>query len=443
MSTETNKAIEAVIPLKFGMTQSGQCFALSNPYLISQNDDISIDMKTFEKGGSGYVNFGVDNKLPLMIDSILSENNLAPGILTREKGLLYGQGLKLYKEVLEDGSFRKEWTQDEAIQAWLDSWDYKNYVRQCLWEFKVMNGFFVKFIKTKDNRSIHHLEFISNSYCRCVAPTTFIGNLSAVDRFYLCDFNNNSSTAICYPRFSKKPNSDVSIDYYRDYTLGGDYYALPAYIGALEWIKCSSAVPKYIKHLTDNSITAIYHVHSPERYWDNLKEEITTNNPSLKPSEILEKLEEKRIEKFNSFSETLSGSINAGKFLETIDFVDDRGVSHSWKIEKIDQNIDKTIDAHLAVKTAADSATTSGIGIPPALSNIVVEGQLSSGSQSLYAYKLYLASDVTIPEEIILEPLNKAIKFNFPNTTTKVGFYRPIVKTEDSIHSGERIKNKI
>lgn len=444
MSIETNNPPVETTPLKFGVAQSGECFALSNPYIITPNEDLSVDMQYFETEGNEFVSFGTDNQFPLMVEKILSENNLAPGILTREKGLLYGQGLRLYSEILEDGDFRKQWVQNNDIQNWLDAWDYKSFVRQCLWEFKVMNGFYVKFVKNGANNQITHLEFLSNNHCRAITPTSPLKNMQTVTKFYMYDFRKRTgNTAHIYPRFSKKIDAPISIDYYRDYTLGGDYYALPAYVGALEWIKRSSAVPKYIKHLTENSITAIYHIHSPQTYWDTLKDELKQQHRELDTTKILEKLEEKRIQIFNELQSTLSGSVNAGQFFETIDFIDDRGQAHVWKIEKIDQNIDKTIDAHLAVKTAADSATTSGIGLPPALANFVVGGDVSSGSQSLYAYKLYLASDVTIPEEIILESLNKAIKFNFPKKNIQIGFYRPIVKTEDSINSGERLKNNV
>ncbi len=92
--------------------------------------------------------------------------------------------------------------------------------------------------------------------------------------------------------------------------------------------------------------------------------------------------------------------------------LDEPGQQWSWKITPIDQKIKDFIDAQIRVSEKADSATTSGIGLHPALSNIMVDGKLSSGSEMLYALKLYLASDVTISEEVVLEGINRAIQIN-------------------------------
>lgn len=91
----------------------------------------------------------------------------------------------------------------------------------------------------------------------------------------------------------------------------------------------------------------------------------------------------------------------------------------------------------------ADSATASGMGLHPALSNIMVDGKLASGSEQLYALKLYLATEVDIPEMIVTRAINAAIAANWPAKKLKLGFYHDIVKTEDSVTSGERVKNAV
>ena len=71
----------------------------------------------------------------------------------------------------------------------------------------------------------------------------------------------------------------------------------------------------------------------------------------------------------------------------------------------------------------------------------MVNGKLASGSELLYAFKLYLNSDVEIPSSIILGPINQAIAFNFPNKDLQIGFYHQSVKSEESLTSSARIKN--
>ena len=43
-------------------------------------------------GGQKIVPYGNNNRLPVQIRDLMDENNLAPGILARQKGLLYGEG---------------------------------------------------------------------------------------------------------------------------------------------------------------------------------------------------------------------------------------------------------------------------------------------------------------------------------------------------------------
>ena len=74
--------------------------------------------------------FGFDNNLPVQIRDLLEKNNLGPGILQRKTGLQYGQGPYLYQLKLENNEITKEWTEDAEIQAWLDTWDYRRFVRE-------------------------------------------------------------------------------------------------------------------------------------------------------------------------------------------------------------------------------------------------------------------------------------------------------------------------
>ena len=119
------------------------------------------------------------------------------------------------------------------------------------------------------------------------------------------------------------------------------------------------------------------------------------------------------------------------------------GNLQEWKITPIDQKIQEFVTAQIDIAKYADSAATSGMGRHPALSNIQVEGKLASGSEQLYAFKLYLSTEVDIDETIVCQTLNDAIAINFPSKNVKIGFYHDVVKTEDSVTSSERLKNKV
>ena len=79
--------------------------------------------------GVRVVPWGIDNNLPKTVRDILEKNNLGPGILDRKTGLMYGQGPMLYRVNVVNNERVQEWLIDNEIQEWLDTWDYRSYIR--------------------------------------------------------------------------------------------------------------------------------------------------------------------------------------------------------------------------------------------------------------------------------------------------------------------------
>ena len=68
--------------------------------------------------------YGPNNDLPVFIRNVMEKNNLAPGILNREIGLLYGSGPALYRLHYIEGEIHRDYTDDKEIWDWLRSWNY-------------------------------------------------------------------------------------------------------------------------------------------------------------------------------------------------------------------------------------------------------------------------------------------------------------------------------
>ena len=197
--------------------------------------------------------------------------------------------------------------------------------------------------------------------------------------------------------------------------------------------------------MTDNGLNLAYHIHSPQAYWDKKRDIIRNTHPEWAADDAKIEAEiASMTEKFlQSLTEVLSGKENAGKFFHTVDVIDDvTGKPVSWSIEPIDQKIKDFVESQLKIAEASSSAITSGMGLHPALSNLIINGKLASGSELLYAFKLFLASDTEIPESTVLEPVNQAINFNFPNKDLRVGFYHRTVHTEEATSTSDRMKNQ-
>ena len=109
----------------------------------------------------------------------------------------------------------------------------------------------------------------------------------------------------------------------------------------------------------------------------------------------------------------------------------------------MDQKVADFIDAQIGISNQSLFMITSGLGMHPALSNLSKDGNLPSGSEQLYAFKLYLATGIDIPEGIVMKDINMAIRANFPGTDLRLGFYHDIVMTEEKTNPKDRLKNAV
>lgn len=403
--------------------------------------------------GKKIVPYGANNDLPSVIRKMMDENSLAPGIIERQIGLLYGNGPALFRYVYgEGGKIRREYVRNEDIERWLQSWDVRRYIEMAMVEYKHTKGIFVRRYRNRGARIgqrafIARLQVVPATDARLEWPDTPDNRLEDVRIIYTGDFENNClRTGITsYPVYLQNDpfRYPVAMSYHNSVSFGRNFYPVPAFFGAFKWINRSSEIPEILDYLTENGITAAYHIHSPAGYWEDKEEKLRERYADKPDSYIQHKLQEIKDELFQSISNALAGKKNVGKFIETVDFYDDNQNLCEWKIEPIKQEIKEFIEAQIKVSEKADSATTSSMGLHPSLTNLIVGGKLASGSELLYALKAHMLSDVNIPEEIVFEALNQAIAVNFPDTDLRIGFYRDILQAEENVPSSERLKNNV
>lgn len=433
----------------FGQTPEGTFDQLM---ALSKGTDWESD--PYPMAGARLVPYGANNDLPVQIRKIMDKNNLAPGILEREMGLLYGQGPALYKLTYTDGYMMREYLEDPDIQAWLDSWDYRRFIDMAMVEFKYLKGVFVKHIRNRGPRigeggKIKRLQVVPGTDARLEWPADPLPKrLENVSRIFIGDFENHClhSGMTPYPVYRRTDpfRYGVSMSYHNKYSFGRNFYSTPAYFGSLSWMMRSSDIPEVLAYLSENGITSAFHIHVPAKYWEDKREKLEKNNPTLDDAKIEGMLEEAKTELFTKIARVLTGKKNAGKFIETTDFYDEDGNLCQWKIEAIDQKVKDFIEAQLKISEKADSAITSGMGLHPSLSNIVLSGRMSGGSEMLYALKLYMASDTSIPEEVIFEAINDTIAVNFPNKKgIRMGFYHHTVMREENVAPEKRVVNTV
>ena len=400
-------------------------------------------------GGVRVVPWGPDDQMPRMVRDLLEKNNIGPGILARKEGLIYGQGVQLYRSIIRDNEVIQEWTQDSEIQSWLDSWDYRRYVREALTEFLHMSGHFTKYQCAKSvrigNAWIHSLKCLPSADCKLVWPDPKkTPTLDDIREILVGDMERWRQLEI-FPVFDKWHPADyeAAVGYHSHRSFGRNIYAISSFHGSIPWMQDANDIAEIVRALNDNVIAAAYIVHEPEIYWRQKREAIEQDYPEWTDQEVAKKLDQLRDQVTLQIADVMAGKQNAGKFFTCVDFVDETGHQQSWKIEPIELNLDKYITAQKDISKMADSATTSAMGLSPALANIIIDGKSDSGSQMLYALKIFYGADTVIPEQIVLEALNDALHINFPQKKDLfLGFYHKTIQKEDNVSAGDRMTNQ-
>jgi hypothetical protein len=403
---------------------------------------------------------GEQNNYPEEIRMLIDEDNFLPKGLEKNVGLIWGQGPVLFKIKFENGRRIKEFLDDPEIQSWLDSWDYMEYLTRATVDFSTVNGHFTKFFRNLGFRignpaKVAKLEHVSCAFARLVWPDEF----NLVHHIITGDFRrpwnlrlyNNGLreffTLRSYPVFdpSNPLAFPISMRYNNLYNFALDYeYSRAPFHGAINWIRLASSLPKLLTNFNANSAAIKYHIESPAEYWEGEKAKLVQKCTD-EGTEFKEKMfSDFKDAIFTKIMEALSGIEKVGKVVTSETFFAEGGQFGKrvgWEITVLDQKVKDFIGAQLNIASEASFQVSAGIGLHPALSNLSKDGNLPSGSEQLYAFKLYLLSAIDIAENIIMRDINIAIKINFPEKNLMMGFYHDVVLSEAGISPGHRIKN--
>ena len=409
-------------------------------------------------GDFNMVPMGELNAYPDELRVIMDEDNFLPKGLEKNFGLIWGQGPALYRTKFENGRRIKEFVDDKNIQGWLDSWDYLDYLTRATTDFTTVNGHFTKFYRNLGVRIgrkavIVKLEHSGVAFSRLEWPD----QNNQVHHIITGDFrqpwklslqNNNLESHFTLRSYDIFDPADpfafpVSMRYSNLYNFALDYeYSHAPFHGAINWIKLASSIPKLLSNFNANSAAIKYHIESPQQYWDSKRTELMEKCEHENKEYTEKMLEDLKDATFEKITNALSGVEKVGKFVTTESFWEDTANQFTgWKFNVLDQKVGDFISAQINIAHEASFQVSAGVGLHPALSNLSKDGNLPSGSEQLYAFKLYLMTAIDIPEGIIMKDLNAAIKANFPDTDLRMGFYHDVVLTEEATSPANRMKN--
>jgi hypothetical protein len=318
------------------------------------------------------------------------------------------------------GRRHKQWIFDKAVESWLESWQYKDYLEKATVEFLMLNGCVTVFHGS--GSTIEKLEFVSCNRSRHQWP----GNDGPITSMITGDFT--TPTLSGYERIPIfDPAAPLahrkSISFEALYQAAVEFYPRSAIHGSLSWITAGSKTADLITAFNANSISPKYHIEVPALYWEKREEKLIAECQIKGIPYKDSMLKALMNQTFEEVANALSGIDNVGKFLVT-DLLHDEKIKQyvGWKVTAVEAKVRDYLSAQLKVSHEAQFHVSAGMGMHPALTGMRKSGGLSTGSEFEYAAKLYKQIQTEFAERSIMKSVNAAISFNFKGCKAKLGF---------------------
>lgn len=406
----------------------------------------SFGYKYMNVNGIRIIPFGADNDLPTRVRELLEEFYAGEGIMGKKAGLQWGEGPRLYRDAVDETNnmFYRAWTVDQSIMDELKATDYLKQMHRCLIDLCHLEGFWVKVIRSRGTRigrgRIARIEHVPAGKVRFLYRGEGVRPTHAVVADWPVPDSDNTKV---YPLLDPDDplKHPVSLAYYNVYSYGHDHYSVPRFVGAFGWLELAGTLAPLLATYNANASAISKHIESPQSYWDRAEDRIKEYCMKTGIPYTADMLEQFKDEAMEMFASSMSGRTNAGKFLHTSSFWNTEAATfEGWKITPIDNKVKEYIEAQVAICSKSETAATSGFGLDPALSNLICDAKLSSGSEKLYALKVYNATETAVPDMVLCEPFQLMIDTNHPGTDIRIGLYRRVVEAEKNVNPENRIK---
>lgn len=398
--------------------------------------------------GVNIIPYGPQNDMPEYVRDVLERFYAGEGIMGKKIGLQWGEGPRLYRDAVDADSnlFYRSWTVDNDITGELLAADYLNQMHRCLVDLVHLEGFWVKFVCSRGRRlgsgRILRVEHVPIGKVRLQYPGD---DESAPTKAVVADWPfPHQKYMHVYPLMdpANPLKYPVSLGYYSLYSYNHDYYSVPRFVGAFDWLELAGTLAQLLSTYNANASAISKHIESPQSYWDTMEERLKQRAQQAGEPYDPKMLEQCKDEAMEQFAANMTGRRNAGKFIHTSQVFNPVANSfEGWKITAIDNKVKEYIDAQVAICKKAEAAATSGFGLDPSLSNLILDTKLGSGSEKLYSLKVYNATETALPDTTLCRPFQLMLDVNHPGSDLRIGLYRSVVEAEKNVNPENRLRS--
>jgi len=392
-------------------------YSFNNPFIEN-----TIHRGEMIVGDDIIITDGPDNLFPQRWKNLIQQDSIMPGLLRQKIDLLLSGGLKIFVEKKVDDKVIHDEIIDHKVSDFLDSINIDDYIGRLATDYVYVErcaSFMVPNMASRIS-SLSNLANIATIKHIPIENIRIGKKVSLYDDFYKFFISDWGLWNHQVDRFSAfnpaDPFADVSIMYKFMPSFCSDYYGRPSTIGVANYLSLKLLL---LNNTADGIVNAPfrYHIESPQEYWDNIK---STNGWT---EQEIDDYEADVLRAMDDFLKANDGK-NAMKRFHTKFKLSDYGKERlGWSIKTLEDKTQDRTDANFKVFEKINEHVIAALSLDPAISNIQIQGKLSSGLDKLTAFNIHMLINTPQPRKFILAAINAAIKVNFWK-----GDYRPKVE---------------
>lgn len=416
----------------------------------NENNVTTIKVEVKDKVGI-IASWGKNNKYPQEIVDAMKLSGAGSSALRFVRKAHYGNGIIIFSNTPTPEGKKAIQLLDinkyPDIDAFFKKSQIKKYSKEIITDLEWLSICFPEYILSENYQTINRVKRQKAAWCRFEVMNSESG---LIENVYISQKFGRESVNLDSEFVDVVPHIDPywSVDQVKEYCqknkikkfIRPEFYPLidEAYYPSAEWhsivrngwLEVANSVPELKKSIFKNQISIKYQIEIDERYFE------TKYSPNWSTFKMEDRIQI-REQLINSINESLTGNDKAAKSIQSMMFIDDKGVQTSAiKITAID---DKLKDgSYLPEAEAANSEILFALNVDPSLIGAGIPGGklgAGSGSDKNAAFNILQALKKT-DREVSLATLEFVRDYNGWDPTINFGFEDTVLTTLDKNPTG-------
>lgn len=428
----------------------GVSYTFKNTNASNVEAPTAINIQVKDKKGK-IASWGANNDYPQKILKAIKASGSGSSALRFLRKAHYGTGLILMNNAPDENGKKSPKLINildyPEINKFFKTSQLPRFFKEIIADMEWFSIGFPEYILSNNFKTINRVKRHQTAWCRFEIMNPENG---LVENVYISEKFGKESVAEDSPYVSKVPLIDSywSPDEVREYCKANKIYKFvrpvfyplidEAYYPQAEWhsvvnngwLDVANSIPEYKKNIFLNQVSIKYLIEVDERYFENIYSTEWKDYTVEERKKIREDL-------IDGINESLVGNTNAAKSIQSMMFMDDKGVQVSaLKITSVDDKLKDGI--YLPEAEAANSEILFAIGVDPSLIGAGIPGGklgAGSGSDKNAAFNILQALKKT-DRESTLEIFDFIAGYNAWDETITANFENTVLTTLDKNPTG-------